>query len=66
MKNSILDRLKLLTREELVDILQTKGGYLCYDDERIHVLRDVLLKDIETGVLPPHVLPEFVISVSQH
>lgn len=66
MKNSILDRLKLLTREELVDILQTKGGYLCYDEESIHVLRAVLLKDIETGVVPQHVLPESVSSVSQH
>ncbi|HDR9103686.1 hypothetical protein [Paraburkholderia sp. A3RO-2L] len=48
--------LNQLTREQLVDILQTQGGYQCYDDEGTDYLRDVLRKDIETGVLPATVL----------
>jgi hypothetical protein len=49
--------LNQLTRDELVGILQTQGGYQCYDDEGTEYLRDVLRKDIETGVLPAAVLP---------
>jgi hypothetical protein len=46
-----------LTRAQLVDILQKQGGYQCYDEEGTEYLRDVLRKDIETGVLPSTVLP---------
>ena len=49
--------LNQLTREEIVDILQKQGGYQCYDEEGTDYLRDILRKDIETGVLPVTVLP---------
>lgn len=57
MQNEDQRILDQLTREQLVDILQTQGGYQCYDHESTDYLRDVLRTDIETGVLPATVLP---------
>lgn len=46
-----------LTREEIVDILQNKGGYQCYDHESIADLRETLRTDIARGILPKSILP---------
>lgn len=57
MQPATLQCLNQLTREELVDILQKRGGYQCYDHESTSYLREVLHTDIESGVLPESVVP---------
>ena len=52
MQQATQQHLNQLTRDEIVAVLQNHGGYQCYDDEGTEYLRDVLRKDLETGVLP--------------
>lgn len=54
---AITTTLENMTRDEIVDVLQTRGGYQCYDHEATADLREVLRTDITTGVLPPTILP---------
>jgi len=56
MQPAMQQHLNQLTRDELVAILQTHGGYQCYDEEGTEYLRDVLRSDIDNGVLPETIL----------
>ncbi|KVP16899.1 hypothetical protein [Burkholderia ubonensis] len=56
MQQATQQQINQLSRDEIVTILQNQGGYQCYDDEGTEYLRDVLRKDIETGVLPESVI----------
>ncbi len=56
MQQATQQHLNQLTRDEIVAVLQNHGGYQCYDDEGTEYLRDVLRKDLETGVLPESIL----------
>jgi flagellar basal body-associated protein FliL len=56
MQQAVQQHLNQLTRDEIVAILQTHGGYRCYDEEGTEYLRDVLRSDIDNGVLPETVL----------
>jgi flagellar basal body-associated protein FliL len=56
MQQASQQHLNELTRDEIVAILQTHGGYQCYDEEGTEYLRDVLRNDIDTGVLPESIL----------
>ncbi|KVP39978.1 hypothetical protein [Burkholderia ubonensis] len=56
MQQATQQQINQLSRDEIVAILQNQGGYQCYDDEGTEYLRDVLRKDIETGVLPESVI----------
>lgn len=46
-----------MSRDEIVTVLETQGGYQCYDHESITDLREVLRTDIEQGILSEAVLP---------
>lgn len=45
-----------LTCEEIVKILEEKGGYQCYDTESTKDLRETLRSDIARGILSESVL----------
>lgn len=56
MNSQLVNQINQLSREEIVKILQEKGGYRCYDHESTAELRETLRSDIERKILPPSVL----------
>lgn len=56
MANTMTGEALRLTREEIVAILEDRGGYQCYERETTAELRGVLISDIEHGILPASVL----------
>jgi hypothetical protein len=47
-----------MSRDEIVNVLETHGGYQCYDHESTADLRETLRSDIEQDILSAAVLPE--------
>lgn len=56
--NSIVTAVNWLDRENIIDILENYGGYMCYDNEPTDELRQVLIDDIINGLIDSSVLED--------